>query len=54
MTLVIEVAHAGDLSAIFAFHAKSGLPQDGLSDHLATTLIAREDQTIVGSAALEL
>jgi amino-acid N-acetyltransferase len=54
MTLVIEAAHADDLPAIFALLENSGLPQDGLSDHLATTLVAQEDQSIVGSAALEL
>ena len=54
MTQLIEVANADDLPAILAFLEKSGLPQDGLSDHLTTTLVAREDQTIVGSAALEL
>lgn len=54
MTQLIEVANADDLSAILALLEKSGLPQDGLSDHLTTTLVAREDQVIVGSAALEL
>ncbi len=54
MTLLIEAANANDLPAILAFLEKSGLPQDGLSEHLTTTLVAREDQTIVGSSALEL
>jgi len=54
MTRVIEAAKADDLPAILAFLEKNGLPQDGLSDHVSTTLVAREDQTIVGSAALEL
>jgi len=30
------------------------LPQDGLSDHLATTLVARDSGKVVGCAALEL
>src|SRR5579859_1873272 len=54
LTRVIEAANADGLPAILALLRKSGLPQDGLSDHLTTTLVAREDQTIVGSAALEL
>src|SRR5260370_25492759 len=54
MTRVIEAANAEDLPAILAFLEKSGLPQDGLSDHLTTTVVARENQTLVGSAALEL
>ena len=29
-------------------------PLDGLADHLATTLVARRDGAIVGSAALEM
>src|SRR5437660_10843091 len=54
MAVVIEAAHVDDLPAILALLEKSGLPQDGLSDHVATTLVAREDHAIVGSAALEL
>ena len=54
MAVVIEAAHVDDLPAILALLQKSGLPQDGLSDHVATTLVAREDHAIVGSAALEL
>ena len=54
MSRVIEAAKADDLPAILALLEKSGLPQDGLSDRVSTTLVAREDQTIVGSAALEL
>ena len=54
MAIIIEAAHVDDLPAILALLQKSGLPQDGLSDHVATTLVAREDHAIVGSAALEL
>ena len=54
MAVVIEAAHVEDLPAILALLQKSGLPQDGLSDHVTTTLVAREDHAIVGSAALEL
>src|SRR5437588_12001247 len=54
MAIIIEAAHVDDLPAILALLQKSGLPQDGLSDHVVTTLVASEDHTIVGSAALEL
>lgn len=54
MSIVIEAANENDLPAIFTLLEESGLPQEGLSDHISTTLIARENQTIVGSAALEL
>jgi amino-acid N-acetyltransferase len=33
---------------------ESGLPEDGLEDHLGTALVAREGGRVVGSAALEL
>ncbi len=54
MAIIIDAAQETDLPAILALLEKSGLPQDGLSDYMATTLVAREDHTIVGSAALEL
>ncbi len=54
MTIEIESAKSEDLPAIFALLERSGLPIDGLSDHVATTLVARDGQRIVGSAALEL
>jgi amino-acid N-acetyltransferase len=54
MAVVIEPARVNDLPALFALLEQSGLPQEGLSDHLSTTLVAREDQGIVGSAALEI
>jgi len=50
----IEPAKAADLPAILELLEQSGLPKDGLSDHLATALVARSGQTVVGSAALEL
>lgn len=53
MTVSIERANVDDLSAILELLARTDLPQEGLSDHLATTLVARADQTVIGSAALE-
>jgi amino-acid N-acetyltransferase len=54
MGRVIEPARAEDLQKIYALLDRCGLPRAGLSDHLATTLVAREANRVVGSAALEL
>src|SRR5438552_13531736 len=54
MVNIIEASLVDDLPAILALLEKIVLPQDGLSDHVATTLVAKEDHAIVGSAALEL
>jgi len=53
MTITIEAAHPSDLPAVLALLERSGLPQEGLADHLATTLVARSGDAVVGSAALE-
>jgi amino-acid N-acetyltransferase len=52
--VAIELAKRDDLCAILGLLQRSGLPQEGLDEHLATTLVAREGQLVVGSAALEL
>jgi N-acetylglutamate synthase-like GNAT family acetyltransferase len=49
----IERARSGDLDEILALLGTSGLPLDGLHDHLDTALVARDHARIVGSAALE-
>ncbi len=54
MSQIIEPAKLEDLPAIFALLERSGLPTDGLSEHVTTTLVAREGQRVVGSASLEL
>jgi amino-acid N-acetyltransferase len=50
----IELARPADTEAILALVGQNGLPLDGLRDRLETTLVAREDGRIVGTAALEL
>lgn len=50
----IERALAADLGVVLALLAQCDLPLDGLSDHLATMVVARHDGRVVGSAALEL
>ena len=53
MATIIEPARPGDLDEILALLVTSQLPVEGLRDHLATTLVARDGGRIVGSAALE-
>ncbi len=54
MTILIERATPADLSAIQDLLVQSNLPQEGLEEHLQTMLVARANQKVVGSAALEL
>jgi amino-acid N-acetyltransferase len=54
MTIRIGAARNGDLPAVLALLERSGLPPDGLSEHVATTLVARDGDVVVGSAALEV
>jgi amino-acid N-acetyltransferase len=49
----LGTAEAGDLDAILDLLCRAGLPADGLADHLADTVVARDGGRIVGSAALE-
>ena len=50
----IEPATAADLPDVLQLLRASGLPLEGLADHIGTLLIARQDETVVASAALEL
>jgi len=54
MDIKIERARPGDLPDLLALLEASGLPLDGLSDHILTTVVARDNGQLVGSAALEL
>lgn len=54
MTVKIDSAQTGDLPGLFALLEDSDLPTAGLAAHLATTLVARDGERVVGSAALEL
>ena len=54
MTITIGAARNSDLPAVLALLERSGLPQEGLSEHVATTLVARSSDAVIGSAALEL
>jgi len=50
----IGPARPDDLEAVLGLLRESHLPPDGLSEHVATILVARHEGRIVGSAALEL
>ena len=50
----IERARVADREDLFRLLRQNQLPLDGLTDHLATTLVAREAGQVVGSAALEV
>jgi amino-acid N-acetyltransferase len=46
----IETAGPADADEVLRLLDQNQLPLDGLEDHLATTLVARQDGRIVGSA----
>jgi amino-acid N-acetyltransferase len=50
----IEPAQSTDRDDVLRLVEQSGLPRDGLVNHLATALVARHGGRIVGSAALEM
>ena len=54
MDVRIEPAQPADSDAVLALLVESDLPTAGLREHLGTTVVARRDDQIVGSAALEL
>jgi amino-acid N-acetyltransferase len=50
----IEQARPDDAQDVLRLLERNHLPLDGLLDHLATTLVARQNGLIIGSAALEV
>jgi amino-acid N-acetyltransferase len=50
----IEQASVDDGQAIVQLLLKSGLPVDGLLDHMNTAIVARDEGRVVGCAALEI
>jgi amino-acid N-acetyltransferase len=54
MPILIAPAAVEDRDELLRFVARAGLPPDGLGDHLDTTLVARQDGQLIGSAALEI
>ena len=51
---VITLLHPKDLPQLLDLLARSGLPEAGLTEHVATTLVAQVNGRIVGSAGIEL
>jgi len=54
VTPTIGLVRSGELGAVRALLTAHHLPLDGLEDHVATLLVARQDDAVVGSAALEV
>jgi amino-acid N-acetyltransferase len=54
MTGGVQAAQPEDFDGIAALLRDNELPVDGLRDHLATALVVRDGDIIVGSAALEV
>jgi amino-acid N-acetyltransferase len=52
--MTIEAATAGDLPQVHTLLGRHHLPLDGVDDHLATMIVARDGARVVGTAALEL
>jgi amino-acid N-acetyltransferase len=50
----IDRARAEDLDAVLGLLREHHLPLEGLRDHFATTIVAREDGCILGTAGLEV
>jgi len=50
----IRIAAGADLVAALDLIERSGLPLDGLTDHADRLLVVRDEDRVVGSAALEL
>jgi amino-acid N-acetyltransferase len=53
-TLKFVVAAPADLPAVLDLLTASNLPHDGLAEHFATAVVARDGNAVVGSAALEV
>lgn len=49
----IESAREGDQDSVLALLAEAGLPGEGLSEHWATVLVARDQDEVVGCAAVK-
>jgi amino-acid N-acetyltransferase len=54
MSPAISLATPPDLPAVFDLLDRSRLPRAGLAEHVGSTLVARDQVGIVGTAALEV
>lgn len=53
-SFVLRSAHEGDWEAIASLLGRCGLPLDGAHDHLATFVLATDDEGAIGCAGAEL
>jgi len=54
MAVTIEPARPDDLAAILALLERGRLPAAGIEQHVAGAVVARDDQRVIGCAAVEL
>ena len=54
VNMAIESASQANLPAILSLLTESGLPHEGVSEHLSTALLTRAGRQVVGCAVLEL
>ena len=52
--MTIEPARRDDLPGAITLLETLGLPPDGLADHVGSLLVARQEGTLAGTAALEI
>ncbi len=52
--MTIEPARPGDLEAVTRILMHHGLPLEGVREQLSTMVVARDNGTVIGSAALEV
>jgi amino-acid N-acetyltransferase len=52
--LPIDRARASDAEAVLGLLRQNHLPIDGLTEHLATTFVARQDERVTACASLEV
>ena len=52
--MTIEPARRDDLPGAITLLETLGLPPDGLADHVGSMLVARQEGTLAGTAALEI
>jgi len=52
--MIVEHAASRDLAAILAFLRTYQLPQAGVEEVLSTAVVAREEERVVGCAALDV
>jgi amino-acid N-acetyltransferase len=53
MPITIVQAADADRAAVMALLSRSALPEAGLAEHFATTMVARDGDAVVGCAAVE-